>query len=358
MLRRLSWIGMLLLLVGCDAPEPVACFIPIIRTPTTQLATDQRLVMIDQILAIEPAPIQPVQLRFALTSDPSKVFVIDLSQQHNYFHLYQLESFFDIRLPYTLQCQLPDEPFHYTFTLEVVSGDQTDSQPLELAYQADINAFGYYSLDTSGAGTDIKFGPLVIVLAVITLLTLYKKIYIDFFALELYQHQAVKIALVVNIIMVLVIFNINYYKYLNSNPMYCYSFNGRNNQQSMMKGTIMLPNSIITQDIDNTLYPMYSTKDSYAFETSIHQYYHKHLPPIESMPGYPDCDDDYQFSYTDNYVIKHGDDIENHSISIIASRKPTLDQDIEVVRFENFIVALLVLIIFSIPIGFVIQSKR
>ena len=358
MLRRLLLMGMVLLLVGCDPAQPIPCFFPVISTPTTQLATGQHLVMIDQILAIEPAPIQPIQLRFALISDPSKVFVVDLNQQSNYFHLDRLESFLDIRLPYTLQCQLLDEPLHYTFTLEVVSGDQTDSQPLELAYQADINAFGYYSLDISGAGTDIKFGPLVIVLATITLLILYKKIYIGFFALALYQHRAVKIALVINIIMVVVIFNTNYYKYLNNNPMYCYSFNGRNNQQSMMNGTIMLPNSIIAQDIDNTLYPMYSERDIYGFEAGIHQYYHKHLPSIDSMPRYPDCDDDYQFSYTDNYVIKHGDDIENHSISIIASRKPTLDQDIEVVRFENFIVALLVLIILSIPIGFVIQSKR
>ncbi|XSG75603.1 hypothetical protein ACP8Y2_01120 [Herpetosiphon llansteffanensis] len=358
MLCRLVWIGMLLLLIGCNPLDPVDCFYPVISMPTTQLAMDQHLVMINEVVALEPAPKQPIQLRFVLQTDPSKVFVIDLSPKNNYFRFDQLESFFNIYSLSTLRCQLPDEPLHYNFTLEVVAGEQTYSQPLKLAYQPDINAFGYYSLDTSGEGTDIKFGLLVIFIAVITLLILYKKMYIGFFTLRLYQHRIVKIAFVINITIVLVIFNINYYKYLNNNPMYCYSFIGRDNQKSTFNGMVMLPNSIISQEIDNTLYPMYSGKDNYTFEANIHQYYHKHLPPIESMPVYPDCNDDYKFSYNNNYEIKDGDKIEHHSISISSKLKTTLDEDIKVVRFENFLVALLVLIIFSLPVGFMLQSKR
>ncbi|MFD3164593.1 hypothetical protein [Herpetosiphon sp. NSE202] len=224
MLRRLLWIGMLLLLVGCQQPpQQLACFRPLINTPTTQLATGERLVLLDRILAIEPAPTKPITLQFTLVNHPLTRFSFNFNQKNNHVKFIDLENFFHIKPVATLECQDTFLPKSYSFVLEIMSNTKTYTQPFDVSYKADINDFNFYDLQFTQA-TNVKLMMFaVIIIGLIFLLIIYSIIWVVIFKNKLYTKKLIITILLVKFILAIFILHIDFYNFNQKKTLYCYS---------------------------------------------------------------------------------------------------------------------------------------
>ncbi len=366
MLRRLMLFGMVLLLVGCEPPQQLECFRPLINTPTTQLATGQRLVMIDRILALEPASTKPITLQFALVNDPVTRFSFNFDQRNNHVKFVDLENFFQIKPAATLECQDTLMPQTYSFVLEVISNTKTYTQPLEVSYKADINDFNYYELQFTQPIEGIIVTVAIIGIGLIFLLTIYSVILVTILRNKLYINKLVITVLLIKLFLIIFIFHIDFYNFNQKTTLYCSSMIAVANEkyQPFGEGIKMFPNAIQSQDPDLEFYPMYTDlyddNERYMYNNYkyIHRFYFNHMPEISSVPTYPNYNREFDFTYIDMYLFKQNNEVSTIPIVIKPFYKDQLDNNIGFIRAYDFAGAMLTLSIFSIPMLLFIRSKR
>ncbi|WP_110520522.1 hypothetical protein [Herpetosiphon llansteffanensis] len=363
MLRRLVWIGILLLLVGCQQPpQQLACFRPLITTPTTQLATGQRLVILDRILAIEPAPTKPITLQFALVNDPLTRFSFNFNQKNNHVKFVDLENFFHIKPVATLECQDTFVPQNYSFVLEIISNTKTYTQPFDVSYKADINDFNFYDLRFTQSINVTLIMFAIIAIGLIFLLIMYSIIWITIFRNKLYIKKLIIIILLIKLALVIFIFHIDFYNVNQKTTLYCYSMITVANEkyQPLGEGIKMFPNAIQSQDPDLNFYPMYTdiSDDGNNYMYNPYRFYFKHMPVLSSLPTYPNCNREFDFTYIDMYLFKQNNEVSTIPIIIKPLYKDNLANNIGFIRAYDFAGAMLTLSIFSIPMLWFIRSQR
>ncbi|MBM7841967.1 hypothetical protein [Herpetosiphon giganteus] len=367
MLRRLLWIGMLLLFVGCQQPpQQLACFRPLINTPTTQLATGERLVMLDRILAIEPAPTKPITLQFALVNDPLTRFSFNFNQKNNHVKFVDLENFFHIKPVATLECQDTFVPQSYSFVLEIISNTKTYTQPFDVSYQADINDFNFYDLRFTQSINVTLIMFAIIAIGLIFLLTMYSVIWISIFRNKLYTKKLVITILLIKFILVIFIFHIDFYNFNQKTTLYCYSMITVANEkyQPLGEGIKMFPNGIQSQDIDLNFYPLYTDlsddENNYMYNDSryFYRFYFKHMPALNSVPTYPNCNREFNDIHIDMYLFTQNNEVSIIPIIIKPLHKDNLDNNISFIRSYDFAGAMLTLSILAIPMLWFIRSQR
>ncbi|XSG75602.1 hypothetical protein ACP8Y2_01115 [Herpetosiphon llansteffanensis] len=362
MLRRLLWIGILLLLIGCQHRPLFECFRPVVSTPTTKLAMGQRLVMLDRILAIEPAPIKPITLEFSPVHDRLTTFRFNFERQNNHVNFADLERFFQITPPESIVCDDTLQPQHYSFVLEVISNTKSYTQPFEVAYKADVNDFDFYNVDPAEIYNKNYSILLIIILGTFILITLVIKVFILIVVDELYKETSVRIATIIAMILILGIFNFDFYQNNQELIPYCYSIKGHYNQKYLPigKGTVMLPNGIQSQETDLKFYPLHDLDQvggSLDNRTS-YRYYFEKMPELESMPKYPNCDVAFDFIYTDMYLVKQNNTISSIPITFKPEHKWYLDWKIESIKKYNISRSILTSVMLLTVIMLFIRSKR
>lgn len=367
MLRRLLLIGMLLLLVSCQEPlAQLDCFRPLINTPTTKLATGQRLVMIDRILAIEPAPTKPITLQFALVNNPSTQFSFNFNQKNNHVKFIDLENFFGIKPAATLECQDIFAPQHYSFVLEVIASTKSYTQPFDIEYKADINDFNYYGFQFTQPIDGILMTVIVIGVGLIFLLIMYGVILVILFRNKLYIKKIVVFVLLSKLFLTTVIFHIDFYNFNQKTPLYCYSMITVANEtyQPLGEGIKMFPNAIQSQNTDLEFYPMYTDlyndSERYIYNNDIYRYrfYLKHMPALHSVPTYPNCDREFDFTHIDMYKFKQNNEVSTIPIIIKPFYKDQLDNNADFILAYDFAGAMLTLSILAIPMLLFIRSQH